>query len=146
MSKSSSSRRSSSAEQRRTMKNRFPHFQTTSDTRVSFASLLFFSVNQLKRIPLFEFETTTTTNNQSACSRSRSRLDRKMLFFFFILLGFLLNRNKVKSSFDYELAMAVAWSPGIVRMISESPGSVIATIPTRKYLPQAVPNSMLFPP
>lgn len=30
-------------------------------------------------------------------------------------------------------------------MISESPGSVIDNVHTRKYLPHAVPNSMLFP-
>lgn len=29
--------------------------------------------------------------------------------------------------------------------MSELPGSVIERVQTRKYLPQAVPNSMLFP-
>jgi len=46
----------------------------------------------------------------------------------------------------YDVAIAVDCSPGTVRIMSESPGSVIARIPTRKYLPQAVPNSILFPP
>ena len=36
-------------------------------------------------------------------------------------------------------------SEGIDLMMSESPGSVMLNTETRKYLPQAVPNSMLFP-
>lgn len=39
----------------------------------------------------------------------------------------------------------LAWSVGIVLMISESPGSVIDKVATLKYLPHAVPNSMLLP-
>ena len=38
-----------------------------------------------------------------------------------------------------------ASSFGIDLMMSESPGSVIDSVQTRKYLPQAVPSSMLFP-
>lgn len=38
-----------------------------------------------------------------------------------------------------------AWSVGMVLMISESPGSVIDNVATLKYLPHAVPNSMLLP-
>lgn len=34
---------------------------------------------------------------------------------------------------------------GIVLIISESPGSVMDMAQTLKYLPQAVPNSTLFP-
>ena len=34
---------------------------------------------------------------------------------------------------------------GMERMMSESPGSVMESVQTRKYLPQAVPNSMLLP-
>jgi hypothetical protein len=37
------------------------------------------------------------------------------------------------------------WSVGMVLIISESPGSVIDKVATLKYLPQAVPNSMLLP-
>lgn len=34
---------------------------------------------------------------------------------------------------------------GIVRMISESPGSMIDNVLTLKYLPQAVPRELLSP-
>ena len=36
-------------------------------------------------------------------------------------------------------------SDGMERMMSESPGSVMLRTDTRKYLPQAVPSSMLLP-
>ena len=36
-------------------------------------------------------------------------------------------------------------SEGMLLMMSESPGSVMDREQTRKYLPQAVPNSMLLP-
>lgn len=37
------------------------------------------------------------------------------------------------------------YSVGMVRMMSESPGSVMAREQTLKYLPHAVPSSMLLP-
>ena len=36
-------------------------------------------------------------------------------------------------------------APGMVRIISESPGSVMERVQTLKYFPQAVPSSLLSP-
>lgn len=37
----------------------------------------------------------------------------------------------------------IIYCPGTLKLISESPASVTVKIETRKYLPQAVPKSML---
>ena len=41
--------------------------------------------------------------------------------------------------------LAASPSVGIERIMSESPGSVMLRTDTRKYFPQAVPSSILFP-
>ena len=47
--------------------------------------------------------------------------------------------------FDEQHDQLPVCASGNVRMMSESPASVIDKVQTRKYRPQAVPNSMLFP-
>lgn len=50
-----------------------------------------------------------------------------------------------KKNEKFSLRIYWGWASGNVRMMSESPGSVIDNVQTRKYLPQAVPNSILLP-
>lgn len=53
---------------------------------------------------------------------------------------YLLNQN-ISTQHNYW----AGWSVGMVLIISESPGSVMDNVATLKYLPHAVPNSMLLP-
>lgn len=71
--------------------------------------------------------------------------------FFYVLNDVILfnqNHNFIDSITSTAIQLPIYCWPcvsGSVRMISESPGSVMDKVQTRKYLPHAVPNSMLLP-